>query len=252
MLDTLGIAYFVLKQDTGVAEMKYAMHNFSKNLSKGESVAIVVEKNALTYGESEIYCNTYRRRREAILNDIIQCAGDDIIVSTTGKTSREIFELREQLGHTHEKDFLTVGSMGHTSSIALGIALQNPNKQVWCIDGDGAALMHMGAMAVIGQQSPENMIHIIINNESHESVGGFPTAAADIDFGKIAVACGYNSVWSVDENSDLSKIFEEIKTLTGLRFVEIKSAIGSRNNLGRPTTTPQENKRSLMNFIHER
>ena len=141
--------------------------------------------------------------REDIIKDIVNTADDDIIVSTTGKASRELFEIREQKGQSHQTDFLTVGSMGHSSSIALEIALQKNEKKVWCVDGDGAALMHMGAMAVIGKNKPQNLIHILINNEAHETVGGMPTAADSINFTAIAKACGYSKTVCVDNRQNL-------------------------------------------------
>ena len=141
--------------------------------------------------------------------------------------------------------------MGHTSSIALGIAINKPNKKIWCIDGDGSTLMHMGAMAVIGNISPNNLIHIIINNSAHETVGGMPTVASDMNIMEIAKSCGYGYVASVDNLEDLDKEIEKVKSLNNLSLIEVKSSIGSRSNLGRPTTTPIENKENFMEFLKQ-
>ena len=141
--------------------------------------------------------------------------------------------------------------MGHSSSIALGIALQKPETRVWCIDGDGAALMHMGAMAVIGSIKPENLIHVVINNASHETVGGMPTVANAIDLPGVARACGYPRAVSVDSLDHLDAALEEAKAAADLCFIEVKCALGARPDLGRPTTSPQENKGAFMDYLEQ-
>ena len=173
------------------------------------------------------------------------------MVSTTGKTSRELFEIRENNKESHKYDFLTVGSMGHSSGIAMGIAKEKNNKRVWCIDGDGSSLMHMGTMALIGSSTLDNLVHVVINNEAHESVGGQPTIASNIDFTRIASGCGYKKVFSVKNMDELKDVLEEIKIKKELIFIEIKAAIGSRDNLGRPTTTPVQNKVAFMEYLKE-
>ena len=140
-------------------------------------------------------------------------------------------------------------SMGHASSIALGIAVQKPDKKIWIIDGDGAALMHMGAMAVIGANAPENIVHIVINNGAHETVGGMPTVAGKIDLVTIARGCGYMNAVSVDNFTDLNTALESAKQKNELSFLEVKSSIGARSDLGRPTTKAKENKDSFVRFI---
>ena len=150
-------------------------------------------------------------KREDIIEHIIAVSKDDPIVSTTGKASRELFEIREKNGQGHGYDFLTVGSMGHASSIALGVALHRKNKKIWCIDGDGAALMHMGAMAVIGNNQPENLVHIVINNGAHETVGGMETVAKGIDMVQFTKACGYKNAVSVDSFESLDQELQNAK-----------------------------------------
>lgn len=188
--------------------------------------------------------------REDIIRHIVNVSGSDPIVSTTGKASRELFEIREQNGQSHKYDFLTVGSMGHSSSISLGIAVNKPNTKIWCIDGDGAVLMHMGAMAVIGSNAPKNMVHIVINNAAHETVGGMPTVAGTIDIVAIAKACGYRHAVRVSNFNELDNALVNAKESSELYFIEVKCSIGAREDLGRPTTTAIENKKNFMKYLN--
>lgn len=251
LLENIGIHCYVMSRDTTEEMLCQQMAQFNNYLENGESVAFVVKKGALNYSGQSNYKNNYLMNREEIIKRIIGTAKDDLFVSTTGKTSRELFEVRENNSQGHDHDFLTVGSMGHSSSIALGIALQRPEKRVWCIDGDGAVLMHMGAMAVIGSQKPKNMIHVVVNNEAHESVGGLPTAAEAIKLPQIAEGCGYSYSISVENMEQLDRALLEIKKKEGPIFIEVKCAIGARENLGRPTSSPYENKKSFMKKMSE-
>lgn len=187
--------------------------------------------------------------REEIIQHIVQATGEDPIVSTTGKASRELFETRVANGQSHKYDFLTVGSMGHASSIALGVAINKPEQKIWCVDGDGAVLMHMGAMAVLGANAPKNMVHIVINNGAHETVGGMPTVASNIDLVGVAKACGYPYAVSVDSFEDLDKELTDSKERNELSLIEVKCSIGARDDLGRPTTTALENKVNFMEYL---
>ncbi len=251
ILKVLDIDTFIISPDTTDKEVAKQMEKWQPRFEAGKSAAFLVRKGALQCDEKVKYKNDYTLTREEAIEHITKIAGEDIIVSTTGKTSRELFEIRESRGQSHKYDFLTVGSMGHSSSIALGIALNKPNTKIWCIDGDGAALMHMGAMAVIGAQKPRNLIHIVINNSAHESVGGMPTVASQIDFPKIAQGCGYLNTCSADNLETLTAALERAKSGKELSFIEVKAAIGSRPDLGRPTTTPRENKGAFMNYLKE-
>lgn len=251
LLEDLGIAYFVLDSSTSVSELADIMADYKKKLAIGENVAIVVRKGALFKESKTSYSNQYLMSREETIRHIVKVANDDPIVSTTGKASRELFEIREANKQSHKFDFLTVGSMGHSSSIALGIALSKPNKKIWCIDGDGAVLMHMGALAVIGANRPKNMVHIVINNSAHETVGGMPTVAGTLDLVKTAFACGYQYVVSVENADTLDEVLEIARAKNELTFIEVKCALGSRANLGRPTTSTHENKEEFMKFLEE-
>jgi len=249
LLDTMDIHSFVIGKDTTEEQVEEAMSVFRESLLKGKSVAFIIRKGALSYDKKVVYSNRYGMNREDIIKSVISVSGSDPVISTTGKASRELFEAREA-GHAgHQYDFLTVGSMGHCSSIALGVALQKPDQKIWCIDGDGAALMHLGAMAVIGANHPQNLIHIVVNNEAHETVGGMPTAVVNCDLPAIAKACGYSKVFTVENYEDLKKVLREAASKDQLTFIEAKCAIGARSDLGRPTTTAIENKQSFMNYL---
>lgn len=249
LLEDMDIMPYVLSVDTTVKELTNQLESFRVRLCQGKSVAFVIRKNALTYSSTVKYENSNQMMREEVIRCIAQISGDDIIVSTTGKASRELFEIREAHGQTHKTDFLTVGSMGHSSSIALGIALRKPGKKVWCIDGDGAFLMHMGSLAVIGAGRPTNMIHVVINNEAHETVGGMPTVTSQIDLPGIATACGYPAVFSVKTHEELESALKKIRELDCLSFLEVKCSISSRTDLGRPTTSTHQNKNEFMEYL---
>lgn len=251
LLEDMGIKSFVISKDTTEDEVRNAMAEFEKVLSQGKNVAFVIRKGALSFEGKIKYQNNNVMAREDIIKHIIEISGEDPIVSTTGKASRELFEAREANGQSHKYDFLTVGSMGHSSSIALGIALNKPNTKIWCVDGDGAALMHMGAMAVLGANAPKNLIHIVINNGAHETVGGMPTVAANIDMVAIAKGCGYPNAVRVDNFVDLDEVLKKAKKSDELIFVEVMCSIGARADLGRPTTTAKENKEGFMEYINQ-
>lgn len=250
LLDLMDIENFIIDKQTSVDDLKNQMNKFNDVLAKGKNVAFVIRKNALTYDEKVKYENDNDMIREEIIKHIADVTGEDPIVSTTGKASRELFEIREANSQSHQYDFLTVGSMGHSSSIALGIAINKPNKRIWCIDGDGAVLMHMGSMGLIGNVNQDNFVHIVINNGAHETVGGMPTVALNMDLVEIAKACGYHYAVSVDNFDDLDKELNNVKNMNKLSFIEVLSSIGARDDLGRPTTTAIENKENFMKFLN--
>lgn len=249
LLDDMDIRSFVIGKETKNEEVSAAMDEFRTLLDAGKDVAFVIRKGALSTDIKVEYKNDNKMVREEIIQHIVKASGEDPIISTTGKASRELFETREANKQSHKYDFLTVGSMGHASSIALGVAINKPETRVWCVDGDGAVLMHMGSMAVLGANAPKNMIHIVINNGAHETVGGMPTVASQIDLVGIAKACGYPNAVSVDTFEDLDKELEAAKARNELSMIEVKCSIGARDDLGRPTTTALENKQNFMDFI---
>lgn len=247
LLDVLEIPSVVVGKGTTEEELAAARESFDAALAEGRQVAFVIEKGALISERAVAWKNDYILTRERALEILLEYTGDASIVSTTGKASRELYELREKRGDDHSRDFLTVGSMGHASSIALGIALQRTDERVYIVDGDGAALMHMGALTVIGQAQPKNLVHILIDNEAHESVGGFPTAAKNVDFCAVARACGYRTAVEVADERCLRKaLFTWQAQNDGPMMLVIRCAIGARKDLGRPKATPQENKQAFM------
>ena len=249
LLDDMGIESFIIGKETTDEEVAAAMAHFNDVLASGKDVAFVIRKGALTDAPKVEYKNDYKMLREEIIQHIVKASGEDPIVSTTGKASRELFETRVANGQSHKYDFLTVGSMGHSSSIALGVAINKPDTRVWCVDGDGAVLMHMGSMAVLGANKPKNMIHVVINNGAHETVGGMPTVASGLDLVAIAKACGYPNAVSVDDFEALDRELEAAKARDELSLIEVKCSIGAREDLGRPTTTALENKENFMEYL---
>lgn len=249
LLEDMDIETFIISKETTEKEVLKQLEEWQPLLDKGKQVAFVVKKGALEFHKKLKYQNNNVLSREEIIERIVKVSGKDAVISTTGKASRELFEIREREKQGHGYDFLTVGSMGHSSSIALSVALNRKNKKVWCIDGDGAALMHLGSMAVIGANAPKNLVHIVINNVSHETVGGMPTVAEKIDFVAIAKGCGYKNAVSVDTLNTLNTALLDAKKCTELCFIEVKCSIGSRADLGRPTTTAKQNKESFMENI---
>lgn len=255
LLTDLDIAYYIVDQDTTEYDLQTAMKHFTALLSSGKSVAFVIKKGALS--SENIQANYPMNSdktlsREEALRIICSAADDGVIVSTTGKISRELWEIRESTRQSHCQDFLTVGSMGHASSIAAGIALHAPKKNIWCLDGDGAALMHMGAMAIIGSMHLKNFIHIVLNNCCHESVGGMPTVAGRVSLTQIASGCGYQKVFSTDNANDLHAILSQIKVGEENVFLEVLVKAGSREDLGRPKESPQSAKNSFMSALQEK
>ena len=252
LLDTMGISYQVLDREERVAgtQIKEAV---AYMLATKQCYALVIEKDTFdAYTLQHVEKNDLIMSREEAIQTVAAALGEkDCIVSTTGMTSRELFEYRTQMNQGHERDFLTVGSMGHASQIALGIALEKNDRKVWCFDGDGATIMHMGSMAIVASKQPKNYVHVIFNNGAHDSVGGQPTVGLHIDLPRIARAVGYPHTYSVSTKEDLQDILNEIQKQEGLTLLEIKVKKGNRKDLGRPTTTPIENKTALMEFLEK-
>jgi len=243
-LELLGIPYWIL--DAGCAPDTVLDEALARIRQTGAPVALLIRKNTFAR-ECEVPPppRAATLRREEALERILDLAGDALVIATTGKTSRELFELRSRR-HEPQRDFLTVGGMGHASSIALGVALARPERDVICLDGDGAVLMHMGALATIGQQRPGNLVHVLLNNASHESVGGQPTVADRIDFEALAIGCGYGSFLRAADAAGLRDAWHAMARMPRPVLLQIDIATGSRQDLGRPTRTPEENKRAFM------
>lgn len=246
LLETMGIQYAVLDENWET-QTDEALRVISET---NGIYALIVRKG--TFEEYQLQNQTASDwelgREEAIKIVVDKLREDDIVVSTTGMISRELFECREAKGQGHAHDFLTVGSMGHASQIALGIALQKPDRRVVVFDGDGALLMHMGGMAIIGDYAPKNLVHIVFNNGAHDSVGGQPTVGQKIDVEALAQAVGYADVITVDTQMSLMAAMNHVNNavIDGVSLINVNVRKGNRKDLGRPTTTPQQNKEALM------
>jgi len=258
LLDCLEIPYTVLTAADN--DLSRVSEEFRGHIKNGRSVAFVISKGALTNDKKLVYASDAKLSREDALTTILELAGgtagfstdggatsgDAVYVCTTGKLSREVFEIREWQGAGHGSDFLTVGAMGHSLMIAHGIALAKPERRVFCLDGDGSVLMHMGSLAVAGTSGPKNLFHVVINNGAHETVGGFPTAGKELNFADVARTLGYRKVLRVSAMQDLESVMDALKNAQGPVFIEVICNLFSRSDLGRPTTTPERNKDELM------
>lgn len=251
LLESMGIKYAIMSQSETELATQLQFAQDYMNTTK-ESFAFVIRKGTFDYYNfSQKNSADWCLSREVAIQIVASTLNKkDIIVSTTGMISRELFEYRETMCQGHERDFLTVGSMGHASQIALSIALQNRQKRIYCFDGDGSVLMHMGSLAIIGTMHPNNYIHVIFNNGAHDSVGGQPTVGLNINFPKIAEGCGYEYVFSVSDKKSLCEILNQMKKMQGPILLEIKVKKGARKDLGRPTTTPIQNKEVLMDYLN--
>lgn len=256
LLNVMGIDYTVLSKEEEKASVQIKKAVAYMRATK-QCYALVIEKDTfenytLVNNQSPITLNL--SREEAIQTVAAALEEKDVIVSTTGMISRELFEYRTQMNQGHERDFLTVGSMGHASQIALGIALEKQDRRVWCFDGDGASIMHMGSMAIVANKAPKNYVHVVFNNGAHDSVGGQPTVGLKIDLPAIAKAVGYPQTYSVSTKEELETVLSSItNNLSPITqapiFMEVRVRKGNRKDLGRPTTTPIENKEALMDFL---
>ncbi len=249
LLNVMGVNYEVLSKEEEKAEKQMA--KAVKALQNKEVFALVIEKDTFEdYKLQNVEVNNLSMSREEAIRTVAAALGEkDCIVSTTGMISRELFEYRTAMSQGHERDFLTVGSMGHASQIALGIAMAKSDRKVWCFDGDGATIMHMGSMAIVANKAPENYVHVVFNNGAHDSVGGQPTVGLKIDLPAVAKAVGYKNTCSVDNKEALDEALKAIAAMEGPSLLEIKVKKGNRKELGRPTTTPIQNKEALMAFL---
>lgn len=248
LLDTMHIPYAIVN-DNWEQQVSNAIQHIHEHNGR---YALIIRKGM--FSAPDITLDTSEEplsmsREEAITTIVAHTQKEDKVVATTGMISRELFELREHQQSGHANDFLTVGGMGHANQIALTIALQHPQHRIWCLDGDGAALMHMGGMAIIGNSEAKNLAHIVLNNGAHDSVGGQPTVGLSIDIAKIASAMGYKHTYTVADKTELIEVLSEINSLTGPILINILVRKGNRPNLGRPTTTPVQNKQAFMAHI---
>jgi phosphonopyruvate decarboxylase len=252
LLDSMKIDYEILPEDFEMAKPIIENVILQAKISKSPQ-ALIIKKNTFEKYKLKASSPTkHKLSRETAIQAIIHHLEEqDIVVSTTGKASRELFETRASFKSGHQRDFLTVGSMGHANQIALGIALNKKNRTIYCFDGDGAALMHTGGLGIIGNYAPSNFKHILFNNGAHESVGGQPTIGFDIDLKPIAEGFKYREVFQADSVETIDALMPQIKTIDGPILLEIQIASSSRADLGRPTIAPQDNKVDFMRFLED-
>ena len=250
MLDAMEIPHSILGPET--VDPQAALRDALAHVRKMSApYALVIKKGTFqSFAAPKVEKKDFPLSREEAIQQVIESLGErDVLISTTGMPSREVYEYRSRRGEGHQRDFLTVGGMGHASQIALGIALQKPRRSVYCLDGDGALLMHMGGLAITGVLKPRNFKHIIVNNGAHDSVGGQPTVAFDVDVPGIAHACGYESVFCVQTKQELQSSLEELQRSSGPSLLEVRVRCGARKDIGRPLTTPSQNKNAFMDFV---
>lgn len=253
LLELMDVPYSVIDDTTTQNQIKDILTNAKKVMNENRQYAIIVKKGTFEKEKNAAWNNGYEFVREQALKIILENLYlDSLLISTTGKISRELYEQSNLLYNNHERLFMTVGGMGHASMIACGMAQADSSKQIVCIDGDGAVMMHMGALAFIAKQSPENLLHIIINNSAHESVGAMPTGFSGQTYSQIAAACGYKNTYTVTTQEDLKAAILDAKNKHELCLIELMVSLESRADLGRPKESAKQNKINFMNAVsHE-
>lgn len=251
IFDVLAVEHEYISKDTTAQELSSIMDRAKKSLESDRQYAIIIKKDTFEARAGEKYSNGYDFVREDAIGQILKSIKpEDVVVSTTGKISREVYEQSDIIIGHHKQSFLTVGGMGHASMIAYGYAINRPDKKVYCIDGDGAVLMHMGSEAFIGHHKLDNLVHICINNDAHESVGGMPTGASGIKYSDTAKACGYDLVMTAGNEKQLGEALDKAASYEGTVFIEIFVSLQSRADLGRPKESASCNKINFMEY-HE-
>jgi phosphonopyruvate decarboxylase len=247
LLEVMDVPYAIIDENTTIDEvrdyLKLAAHSFERHMQ----YAIVIKKGTFEAEASYKWDNGYNLVREQALKTILEIMYNDAyFVSTTGKISRELYEQSDMIYGGHDRIFMTVGGMGHASMIAYGVAQSDDSKKIVCVDGDGAVMMHMGALAFIANQQPKNMLHMVINNSAHESVGSMPTGYTGHTYADIARACGYKNVYTVSSEQDLRDILEKVKDNNELTMVEVLVSLKARKDLGRPKESAAQNRADFM------
>jgi len=251
LLDSMEVPWYVLDASTAnPAELiADAMKKMREHMAP---VVLLVRKGSFSkYTLQHDIITDYPMNREAAIKCVVNMFdGQEIVVSTTGMASRELYEYRAAKGDGHNNDFLTVGAMGHTASIAMGMANAQTERHVICLDGDGSVIMHMGALSNIGQSDLPNILHIVINNGAHDSVGGQPTVGFAVDILKIAESCGYKQAISVSKFDELQQAFKKLSSVPGPSLLEVRVNKGARSDLGRPKNSPIQNRNALMGRLN--
>lgn len=247
LLEVMGVPYSVIDAGTTAAQLREILARASQMFAENRQYAVIVRKGTFEKEQEFLWKNGYRLVREQALKIILEnVSREAFIVSTTGKISRELYEQSDALYGNHDRIFMTVGGMGHASMIAYGMAQADSDKRIVCIDGDGAAMMHMGALAFLAKQSPRNLLHIVVNNAAHESVGAMPTGYSGQTYYQIAKACGYPNTCLVQTEAELETALLDVKNSNGLSMIEVMTSLDSRADLGRPKESAEENRVRFM------
>jgi phosphonopyruvate decarboxylase len=250
LLDIMDVPYSIIDETTTEVQLKEIFLRVRDILNQDRQYAVIVKKNTFEKEKSFIWENGYTLIREQVLKSLLEMIyNNSYIVSTTGKISRELYEQSDALYGEHDRIFMTVGGMGHASMIAYGMAQANPSRKIVCVDGDGAVMMHMGALAFIAKQSPKNLLHIVINNTAHESVGVMPTGFSGKTYSQIATACGYPNAVTVTNIKEMKNIIFNVMDKQELAMIEIMVSLESRMDLGRPKECARENKIHFMDMV---
>lgn len=245
--ELLEVPYAIIDEATTIDTVAEILNKAEALFAQNKQFSIIVKKGTFEKDKQFIWNNEHELIREEVLAKLLEKVDEkDCIVSTTGKISRELYEQSNQIKGNHDGIFMTVGGMGHASMIALGIAKQRSDKRVYCIDGDGAVLMHMGTLPFIATEAPENFVHIVINNEAHESVGAMPTGCQGVQLASVAKTVGYSHAERIQTMDELGHMLAAIKDCKGPVLYEIMVSLQSRSDLGRPSETPKENKDTFM------
>lgn len=235
LLDIVGVPFVVLSDDENTARGQVRELIHSMEVSPGP-VAIIVPAGA--FGQRAVRESMQTKltmtRQEALSEVISVIPPGDRVIATTGMIGRELWEIRKEAGEPMENDFLVVGGMGHASAIAHGVGAADPGRTVWCLDGDGSVLMHLGSLAVIGHYQPRNLKHLIFNNYAHDSVGGQPTAALSVDFEGLSRAITYTWAGSTSKRDEVAGLVRHLSVVKGPVIAELQIMKGARADLGRP------------------
>lgn len=245
-LETLEIPYEILD---GASSWQSQVRDMLRTMRE-QSRPVALLARSGTFADSNVQLPQdprYRLSREAAIASILNRIGPDVlVVASTGHISREVYEIRIASGQEAIHDFLTVGGMGHTASIALGLSLARQDRRILCLDGDGSLIMHMGMLPIIGTLSPPNLVHVVMNNGAHDSVGGQPTVGFNMDVVAAARACGYRAAWCASSLDELETGISHALGQPGPLLLDVRVAKGARKGLGRPKSTPAQNKHSFM------
>lgn len=253
LLDALNIPYRILDPDEiGVSDFTTWAVETARDT--GRPTALLVRKGVLALKEKagfDTLSQKYTVSREEAIRTVLASASDDtIFVASTGRITRELHAIREDLGQPHDHDFLNVGAMGHALSIAAGIAAARPARHVICLDGDGASVMHLGSLPVTANLPLPNLIHIVLNNGAHESVGGQPTIGHAADLTALASAAGFTTLHSHAETA--SQLSDAVATMLKSgrpSFIEMRIRKGMRADMPVLKMIPKTAKVHLMDHL---